>query len=236
MNSFAAAALCDVCAGPVDARVRRCELCQQEISEQLARMMEEPPEPRDLRRLPAKKPRGPLAKKQRRLPAKKAPAKKAPPVDDDEAIRMWELYDEGYTVGTVARKLGRAPSTVEAALRELDVWEGNKKPGASRPKKKPETAAEREKRRIDTLVQRMLDGELDEQEQNIADALARINMPDYGDMPERGFVPYARSMQHINRHARGPVIQSERQRRNGKVGQKWRSIIRMDLRRAGLLP
>lgn len=224
--------LCDICADPVEDGVRRCESCVVEISEQLARMMSEPPTPGDViapRRAPAKRDRAATGAASAGVPP--------PPVGDDEAIRMWELYDEGYAVRTIGRKLKRGAPTVERVLRGLDVWEGSSKPKPPKPKPnaKPKPPKPKRERDMDVLVEQMFYTAAGAQARaNIAAALARINIPEEG-LGYQGKVAFARSMQHVKASARGAVVQSARQRANDRTGI-WRSIIRMDMRRAGLLP
>lgn len=219
---------CDICGVSLAPDMRRCGPCMEELSAGLATLMEETPEPVAVAR--AKPGRGP----------------RAVSVSDDEAIRMWELYDEGYAVSTIAVKLGRGAPTVQRALEDLDVWEGPVRPGVERKRSGTPRGTKRErpnaprsdsKARIDSLIERMLDGKLTGQEQRIADALARIGSP--GDdvmFEQRSFNTPARSAEHVKASARGPVVMSARQRANDKVGPVWRAVIRRDLRRAGLLP
>jgi hypothetical protein len=134
-----------------------------------------------------------------------------PPVDNDDAVLgWWEQYDAGREPEQIAQAAGVSPKVVTRELKALDVLE-------------------------EPLLRRAKFGRLDAAEQAIMDALAKVGSAD--DTPwERREVPWARSMQHTT-PKRGPVVQSERQRRLDRMASsKWRAIVRADMRRAGLIP
>jgi hypothetical protein len=130
-------------------------------------------------------------------------------VDDDTVLAWWEDYHAGAAVGSIARRAGVGQPVVVRELEALGVFE-------------------------DPIVRRAKAGELRPDELAIMDALAKIGGPE--DLsPERREVPWAHSLQHTTTK-RGPVVQSARQRRQDRMGGKWRAIVRADLRVAGLLP
>lgn len=133
----------------------------------------------------------------------------APAPDDELVLGWWEEYDAGRSAQAIARRAGVRQAIVFDALDELGVFE-------------------------DPIVHRARHGQLDANELAIVDALAKINSHDL--TPERREVRYARSMEHV-KPVTGPVVQSARQRRQDRMASaKWRSILRRDLRAAGLLP
>lgn len=133
-----------------------------------------------------------------------------PPVDDEIVLGWWEEYDAGREPQHIADFAGVPTNVVRRALEQLDVIE-------------------------DPIVRRARLGRSSPNELAIMDALAKVGSAD--DTPwERREVPWARSMQHVS-PKRGPVVQSERQRRLDRMASgKWRAAVRYDLRVAGLIP
>jgi hypothetical protein len=134
----------------------------------------------------------------------------APAPDDELVLGWWEQYDAGCEPDVIAARAGVPTGTVKRALQDLDVLD-------------------------DPIVRRAKLGKSLPDELAIMDALARIGGPE--DLsPERREVPWAHSMQHTT-PKRGPVVQSERQRRQDRMAtSKWRAAVRYDLRMAGLIP
>jgi hypothetical protein len=198
--------VCDICAEPIPVGERRCEECQAELSEQLARMMGEAPDPTP----------EPPTPKPVYIPLRK--------VSDDEILEWWEAFDGGLSVQQIAIRWRRPIRQVRSELKDLGAFEH-----LTRYMLEKEAAGDG-----DELIDRIVAGALTDEEGAIAAALARINAPD--EIPYHGSVRFARSMQHVKPGARGPVVQSARQRRLDKVSPVWRRVIRADLKRAGLLP
>jgi hypothetical protein len=133
-----------------------------------------------------------------------------PPVVDDEVVLgWWESYDAGREPRDIAWDAGVEPKIVTRELDALGVIE-------------------------DPILRRARFGRSTDDELAIMASLARIN--DH-DLPrQQREVQWAQSMQHTLPNKRAAVVQSARQRRQDRMGGKWRAIVRADLRRAGLIP